>query len=285
MKLDGARIVLTGAASGIGRAILAELARYDAQIMAADQDKAALENAAALFGKDGKVRIITHGCDIGTQEGVDSLFGAALDAMGGIDLFIANAGIAYYENYARADWNHIETIYRINVFSPLYTVAKMRELHADGTPYTTAITASAMSKLAYPGYSLYSGTKAALDHFATAARFEAPPNETLTLIYPVATRTPFFQRAGGRGEGADRADAGRMPPRGESAPITPPSQTPEWVAGVVVRGLQAGVKSIFPSPTFLFLSIVHRVIPILKLSQWMALAQFRQWQAEQTRSR
>ena len=49
--------------------------------------------------------------------------------MGGIDIFIANAGFAYYEQLDEADWDHIASIYQTNVFSPFYAAVRMGELN------------------------------------------------------------------------------------------------------------------------------------------------------------
>ena len=160
MQIEGKRIVLTGAASGIGRAVLNLLAGYAVQVWAVDRDARGLADLPA-----GRAQITPYVCDLGQPDAVDALFESACRVMGGVDLFIANAGFAYYERIEAADWEHIERIYRVNVFSPLYSLEKMRQLNA-GRPYKVVITASAMGRLALPGYALYSSTKGTLHRFA-----------------------------------------------------------------------------------------------------------------------
>lgn len=137
MQLDGKNIILTGAASGIGRALLGLLAQFPARIIAADKNSDGLTNLP-----NGKAEIIRHECDLAQPQAIDELFEQAIQKLGCIDLFIANAGFAYYEKIETADWAHIEQIYRVNVFSPLYALEKMRILN-DGRPHKVVITASA----------------------------------------------------------------------------------------------------------------------------------------------
>ncbi|MGQ9908323.1 MAG: SDR family NAD(P)-dependent oxidoreductase [Candidatus Flexifilum sp.] len=263
-RLQGARIVVTGAASGIGRALLPRLIVSGARhIAAVDRDAGALEAAIASVG--GAFPIAPIAADLGSQAGCDGAFDAALRAMGGIDVYIANAGFAYYEVFS-GDWERIDAIFRVNVYAPLYALGQMRRLHRDGSPYTVAITASAMARLAYPGYALYGATKAALDRFAEAYRYEMPPHETLTLIYPIGTRTAFFQRA----------DA--------HTPSTWPTQTAEYVAARIVAGLKRGSRAVYPSLTFRILRALQPPLPLLYPATWLAARAFTRWRRQHERS-
>jgi uncharacterized protein len=261
MKLEGSRIVLTGAASGIGFALLKRLAGIPCTVVAVDKDEASLRTMAARIVSPAG-RITTYAADLGERGGVDRAFDFALDDMGGIDIFIANAGFAYYEAFDKPDWARIESIFRVNTVSPLYSLAKMSQLHAVGSSFQVVITASTMAKLGVAGYSLYSATKAALDRFADSYRLEAPPNATLTLVYPISTRTAFFTTASS-----------------QRPPVPQPSQTPEYVADRIVAGIEAGKQAIQPSLTFQIAALVHRVIPVLKLHQVYSKNLFTRWQA------
>ncbi len=60
---------------------------------------------------------------------MDALFKEAKKKMGGIDIFIANAGFAYYEKIEKEDWGHIRGIVDTNFISAVYAVEKMRNLN------------------------------------------------------------------------------------------------------------------------------------------------------------
>lgn len=255
MNLQGKHVVVTGAASGIGLAIVRALAPQVQHLLAVDIDEQRLRAAV------GDLRNVTpFAADLSQQAGTDATFEAAEAAMGHpIDLFVANAGIPYYEAYQYADWARVAHIFHINVVAPLYALGKMRERQGNTSrPYTVLMTASAMAKLPLPGYALYSATKAALDHFAEAYAFEAPAYETLTLLYPIATRTHFFDRA-------------------NDMPVMPPTQAPEDVARAVVRGLESGARAIYPSRFFRITYLIDRYLPLLWLMQRFGALQFNGW--------
>jgi short-subunit dehydrogenase len=253
MDLENKKIVITGASSGIGKAILDELKKFNVQILAADLEPGKIKTV--------KGKVFTEKCDVSSPKNVDLLMKNAVKKLGGIDIFIANAGFAYYEQIAKPDWSHIEKIYKVNFMSPVYTAEKMKQLN-NGKEYMVVITASAMAKRAMPGYALYSSTKAALDSFASVYRCEQDDLGIISLIYPIATKTKFFKVAAG-----------------DSTPIPFPTQSPETVARAVIKGILKNKKSIFPSKLFLCMMIFNRYLPIvfpiyiwiekIKLFKWL----------------
>jgi short-subunit dehydrogenase len=257
MNLDGTCIVITGAASGIGRALLERLATYPVTILAADVQADLLENAVAqLTAPRATVQHFT--VDVSSAAGNDALFAEALRTMGRINCFIANAGFAYYESLDTADWARLERMYAVNVFAPMDAAVRMRALNT-GRAYRVVITASAMGYIAYPGYALYAGSKAALIRFAEGYRFELSERASLTLVYPISTRTNFFNQAG------------------ERTPVSWPTQSAEQVAAAIVRGIEHDQADIHPSRLFWFTLLLDRVLPIRWLIQWLALRDFRAW--------
>ncbi len=263
MQLETQKIVLTGAASGIGLALLERLAGRQVQVVAVDLNAEGLEKAlAGLAGCPAK--LFPCACDLGNPQQVESVFSYALECMGGIDLFIANAGFPYYEKLDRADWGHIEKIFQVNVFSPIYAALKMQQLNA-GQTYRVVVTASAMGLLGLPGYALYSSTKATLDRFAECYRYELEDPAALTLVYPIGTRTHFFQAA------AEQA-----------APLTWPTQSVGQVADAILRGIQADHPNIYPSLLFRLFILLDRFLPFLRrIEQWIELKRFERWMARQ----
>jgi uncharacterized protein len=254
MELDHKNIVLTGAAAGIGLAVLKRLAGCDARIMAVDLNAGALQTACGALK-----HVIPYQCDLSTPENVDRLFDEALKTLGSVDIFIANAGFAYFEAISQPDWAHIERIYRVNVFNAIYTVEKMQALNGN-RPHKTVITASAMAHIAVPGYALYSPTKAALDRFAEAYRWQLADPRSLLLVYPIATRTGFFEAAG------------------SGVPTPWPSQTPEKVARAILRGIERDQKSVYPSRVFQLVLFLDRFLPMHWLVQKIEQGRFAAWQ-------
>jgi short-subunit dehydrogenase len=266
MKIAGQHIVLTGAASGIGRALLAQLSDFECHVLACDRDVTRLAaTAAECSGR--RAEIETLAVDLSAPAATDALFERAVSAWGGVDLFVANAGFAYYGTLGEPDWEKIAGIFRTNVFAAIYGLQRMAALNPD-RPYGCVVMASAMAKMAVPGYALYAATKAALDRFAEAYRLELEPRAYLALVYPVATRTGFFAAAG------------------ERVPVPSPSQAPETVARAVVRGVLRGRKSIYPSPAFRASRFVGRFLPVVPwLYQRAEQAKLRRWLSHRDSSR
>ena len=226
MQIAHKNIILTGAASGIGKALLSQLIDFEGvKIIAVDLN--IIENASN--------KIIPFVCDLSQQSEIDRLFEFALTQFQAIDIFIANAGFAYYEVIDKPDWHRIEKIFQVNVFSPIYAFQKMKELNV-GREYFVLMTSSAMAKLAIPGYALYGATKSALDRFEDAYRFENQDFGHLSLVYPIATKTNFFNRS---------TDFSR-----KDVPVPFPASTPDEVAKVMINGILNNKRHIYPSKLF-----------------------------------
>ncbi len=254
MDISNRRIVLTGAASGIGLALLQALVRENCRIVAADRDGKALALAVAPFEKQVSSII----CDLSVPAEVDSLFDFAVKTLGAIDIFIANAGFAYYERLQIPDWDHLESIFRVNTLSPIYALLKMNELRHNG-PWKTVIVSSAMAEWAVAGYSLYGGTKAALQRFADGYRFEGRQG-SLAIVYPIATRTKFFEKAG------------------KGIPVAFPLQRAETVASSIVTGIRKDRRHIYPSSLYRVMHFLNRILPFIRpLYQHLESRKFKKW--------
>lgn len=91
MELDGTVAVVTGAASGIGRAIAAELIRAGAAVAVADVANA--EAAAAALGEGRDVPVIGLRTDVASEESVSAMATAVIERLGGIDILVNNAAL------------------------------------------------------------------------------------------------------------------------------------------------------------------------------------------------
>ena len=255
MKIAQKNIILTGAASGIGKALLNQLLDFEGiKVIAVDLNT--IENASD--------KIIPFVCDLSQQLEVDRLFEFAIAQLQTIDIFIANAGFAYYEVIEKPDWQRIEKIFQVNVFSPIYAFQKMKELNV-GREYFVLMTSSAMAKVAIPGYALYGATKAALDRFEDAYRFENQDFGHLSLVYPIATKTNFFNRSTNFS--------------GQDVPVPFPASMPEQVAKIMVKGILNNETHIYPSKLFQISRFFQKLFEVMvfpyqyfyarKLKEWV----------------
>ena len=243
--IEGKNIVITGAGSGIGLRTLRLLREGKGnRILAAALDVSALEG----MGEN----VIPMVCDISSAEGVEQLFAEAERLFEKIDIFYANAGFAYIEDYNYKDWERVKKMFDTNTLSPMYSYARYVE-HLHGREGHMAMTVSAIGKMAMPSYTVYTASKYALAGFEEAIRLELPKNLKLTTLYPVATNTNFFKAGGGDGEGFRR-------------PF--PVQEPTVVAKKVVRGIERGKKTVSPCPLFGLSRVLMTVCPPVKTLYW-----------------
>jgi NAD(P)-dependent dehydrogenase (short-subunit alcohol dehydrogenase family) len=102
MRLQGERALVTGAGSGIGRAIAMAFAREGARVVAADVDEAAAAETAALTGG------LAFRCDVSEESQVEALMAFTVSHLGGVDILVNNAGIGTagkVHETATADWD------------------------------------------------------------------------------------------------------------------------------------------------------------------------------------
>ncbi len=254
MQLNGSKIVLTGASAGIGKALCLALLDEGARILAVARRVNVLDYEHP--------NLIYRECDISTQDGVDRLFQMAEQELGGIDIFINNAGFSYYEMIGEPDWQRIDKIFRTNVYAPIYALQKLKQLKGSA-PFNFMITASAMSWMALPGYTLYSSTKAALKGFADGLRFELGRDQHIQMVCPIATRTEFFSATGS-----------------ENVKVPFPSQSAEHVAARMVQGLRENKPYIFPSKIFVITNKLNQLFAAGIPYQWWEARKLKRWARE-----
>lgn len=241
--ISGKNIVLTGCNSGIGLEVLRLLVRGNNKILAVDK------NIDKIVGFDGW-KVVPMQIDVSSKEAVDKIFETALEELGSIDIFYANAGYPYYEEVNYADWDRVATMFETNVFSPIYSYQKYVK-YLDGRKGIFAITISAIGKMAMPGFTIYSASKFAMQGFQEGIRLEMPKNVQLTCLYPVATDTGFFKAAN------------------EIEFKKPfPVQQPDVVAKKMVEGIEKGKKTVSPCALFGFAEQLMKFAPFVRNIYW-----------------
>jgi short-subunit dehydrogenase len=203
-SVAGTKVLLTGAASGIGRACAYELARRGAELGLADIDAAGLEETASRIRATGGA-VTTFVVDLARSDAIDALAVSALERMGGIDILVNNAGVAVVSPLLETSDESWDWIFRINVWAPIrLTRAIARHMVARGRGQIV-FTASLAGLVAAPGMLPYSTTKFALVGFAEALRFEmAEAGVAVTVICPGYVRTSLHRATRYANEGFER---------------------------------------------------------------------------------
>ena len=189
---DGTRALITGASKGIGRALAIELAARGARVgLIARGQRDLDELAAALPGEP-----IVLPADVTDPKEVGRAVGAFVDEAGGLDLLVANAGIAHYGPFAAMDTEKVEEMVSINVLGSLYTVKAGLEPMLAARAGHVVVVSSGAGIRAFPSGAVYGATKAANRGFGEALRHElAGAGIGVTTVYPgeVATELHAHQ--------------------------------------------------------------------------------------------
>lgn len=200
----GTRALVTGASRGIGRALCSALAERGAVLGLVARSGEELDALAAALPGDGHRPLP---CDVGDRAAVE----AAVEAFAadGLQLVVANAGIARYGTLLTAGVEPIEAMVRINQLGTVYTVAAALPALLRAEAGHIVVVSSGAGLRSFPGAAGYGATKAAQRMFASALRHElAGTSVSLTTVYPgeIATglhdherdRLPEWYRGGSR---------------------------------------------------------------------------------------
>lgn len=151
MQLQGRNVVITGAASGIGRACAARFATEGARLVLADIDEEAVDLVAQDLGA------VAMRADVGRERDVRALIDAAQHHHGPIDLFYSNAGIGGPPGGPDAPDDQLQRTWEVNVMAHVWAArALLPEMVARGSGYliSTASAAGVLTQLSALGYSI-----------------------------------------------------------------------------------------------------------------------------------
>jgi NAD(P)-dependent dehydrogenase (short-subunit alcohol dehydrogenase family) len=221
MEVANRHVIVTGAAGGIGRALVRRLAAEGARaVVAADRD---LEGARSLAQEVGGLAVEL---DAGREDSVRALVAEASEANGPIDIFISNAGVPGAIGGPEAADQVWEEAWRVNVMAHVWAArALLPEMLARGEGYLVN-TASAAGLLTQVSSLVYSVTKHAAVSLAEWMAIEyGDAGVRVSCICPQGVRTPMLDLAMDDPAGAAALTAGGL-------------IEPEDVADAVIAGLR-----------------------------------------------
>ena len=220
MQLDGARALITGGASGIGRATAERFSAAGARVCIVDFDA---EGAEAVAESVGGTHVVA---DMGESSDVDGAFAHCAHAFGGVDVAFLNAGIAIgVADLTQLTDDEYRRIMRVNVDGVVFGLrAAIRAMRGSGGGAIVA-TASLAGLIPFPPDPVYDLTKhAVVGLIRSAAPNLAPLGITANCVNPGMTDTNII--------GADAKQA--------LAAADFPLMAPSQIADAVVRAVESG---------------------------------------------
>ncbi|WP_448585134.1 SDR family NAD(P)-dependent oxidoreductase [Thermaurantiacus sp.] len=206
-RFEGRVAIVTGAASGIGRAAALRLAREGAIVLAADRSSAVEQTVAEIRGAGGMAT--AHEGDAADEGFVVGLVAAAVSVHGGLHAMFANAGVSGglvpLAELTLADWHEVLRVNLLGAFLAIRESA--RAMRAAGLPGSIVATASVAGLRSGAGGLPYSASKAAVINLVqTSANQLAGTGIRVNAICPGLTETgmtkPIFDLARARGSEA-----------------------------------------------------------------------------------
>ncbi|MFC4595821.1 SDR family NAD(P)-dependent oxidoreductase [Sphingobium tyrosinilyticum] len=200
-RLDGRKIVITGAASGMGKDIAQLFGSEGAMLFLLDRDAAGIDTVAAPLGAKGLV------CDVTDSRGVENAIGQAAHAMGGIDGIVNAAGIFYAEPFDLLSSEKWDRMLAVNLTGPANIVrAALPSLRAADRATIVNI-ASVSGLMPMEGTSGYSASKAGLIMFTRCLGLELGPNIRVNAICPGSVKTEMTRFIWENPEHVERASS------------------------------------------------------------------------------
>jgi len=188
MKLAGRRILITGAASGIGRATAELFAREGAALALLDRRDDLLRSAAQATAGTAML------ADLADEAQLLAAVAKAAQAMGGIDGIVNSAGIAGSQPLDALDRESWDRFVAINLTAP-YLICRAALPHLQVTGNATIVNIASGQALLpnAPGIAAYAATKAGLVAFTKALGAELAPGIRANVIAPGIVDTPMVQ--------------------------------------------------------------------------------------------
>ncbi len=186
-SLQGLRIVITGASSGIGRATALQAARQGAALALLARSEDALRELAEEIGREGGFAVPLP-CDLSDAERVDALPDEIEKALGGIDVLVHSAGVSTRRELADSfdRFDEVERLADVNYFGGvrlLHAVLPMMLDQEDGHVVNIS-TGAVLTPI--PRFSAYAASKAAMTFFLESAAIELRTRgiDVSTLYFP-----------------------------------------------------------------------------------------------------
>jgi NAD(P)-dependent dehydrogenase (short-subunit alcohol dehydrogenase family) len=269
MNLENRTAVITGSASGIGRAIAVSLARRGCSLALADvNDAGVLETARMAESAQtdptnqtaprSALRISQHHLDVADRRAVAAFPQVVIAAHSGVDILVNNAGVAIGGTFEAASEEDFEWLFEINFWGVVRMTRAFLPLLRKSDDARVVNLSSVYGLISPPGETAYSASKFAVRGFSNSLRHELADSKVgVTVVHPGGVATSI----------ADNARVPKDMPREEIARRRALAKKalrmpPETAGEIIVKGIERRSARVLVGNDAKFLAFLERLAPI-----------------------
>jgi len=266
--IRGSAAAVTGAASGIGRALALELAARGCDLALADRDEAGLQTVAAEINRTHSRKVTAHRVDVSEPQQIADFAQAATSAHPGLNIVVNNAGVALLGQFNEIDQAQMDWLMNINFWGVVHAtraflphLARQREAHIVNL-------SSIFGIIAPPGQTAYAAAKFAVRGFSESLRHElqmAASPIRLSVVHPGGVSTNIVRNSRAGTGVTDNERRAQLIERFDAAAKT----TPAAAALRIIRGIEKNQPRILIGNDARFMDLLQRFRPA---TYWAVLA-------------
>lgn len=249
MKIFDKVFVVTGAGSGIGRAITLNLLNKGASVAAVDLNSETLKETSEIAG-DKSAKLSTHVVNVADKKAIEALPEAVVAKHGAIDAIINNAGIIQpFKRLNDLDYEVIDRVMQVNFYGQLYMIKTFLP-HLLKRPEGHITNISSMGGFfPFPGQTIYGASKAAVKLMSEGLNSElTETNVNVSVVFPGATETNINTNSGL--EATEQETESNIP-------VT----SPENAAETIVSGMEKNKYHIYVGNDSKIMNLLIKLMP------------------------
>jgi short-subunit dehydrogenase len=266
--IRGSAAALTGAASGIGRALALELAARGCDLALADRDEAGLRTLAAEIAKVHAQKVTVHRVDVSEPGQIAEFAQAAVAAHPGLNIVVNNAGVALLGQFNEIEQAQMDWLMNINFWGVVHATRAFLP-HLARKPEAHIVNISSIFGIvAPPGQTAYAAAKFAVRGFSESLRHElqmAKSPVRLSVVHPGGVSTNIVRNSRTGAGVTDNARRAQSIERFDAIAKT----TPAAAAVRIIAGIEKNQPRILIGNDARFMDLLQRLRPA---TYWTVLA-------------